>query len=341
MPPPLLCLVATLLTRLIHHAAEPSRATVAHGIIFLPLDFYLKNREALGLNEDQVREMDRIAEELRESGEKIEVAQNPVDQDKVMGSFERLLQAENEMKMLQFRARIAMRKVLTPEQFEKVQGLAKKAVTSRGGAAGGDVREMFEQVRRGIGKRSGGGEPPRELVEKLEQVEQAVKHGRGEEAKRQLEGMLRHLREERGSREPEKAKRAEGSERKRDGIDQEMREIAEAIERTTDPEQRERLQKQMGKLRENQEPSRGASEARRPDEGSAPAGAEGLEKRMRAIGEVAKRTDNPELRERLEGALKRLREAKEAGNREAIDDIMHAIEPLLRDLPRPGTKQKE
>jgi Spy/CpxP family protein refolding chaperone/ribosomal protein S20 len=333
-------------------AEEPSRATVAYGVIFLPLDFYAKHREALGLSEDQMHELQRIAEGMREPAQKLEglmhertkamheaISQNPIDPEKAMDRFQEVLKAENEMKALQFRARIAMRKVLTSEQFSKVGSIVKKAAAAQGGAASGEMREMFEQVRREIAKRSGGGAPPRELVEKLEQIEQAVKHGHEEEAKQQLKGILHQLREEHGSGEPAKAKRAEGSERPGAGIEQEMRKIAEAIEHTTDPEQRERLQKQMGKLRESQERARASSGGKRPDEGAA--GAEGLEKRMREIAEAAKRTDNPERRERLQGALKALREATESGNREAIQDIMRAIEPVLREVSQAGVKRKE
>ncbi|MEQ1859208.1 MAG: periplasmic heavy metal sensor [Chthoniobacteraceae bacterium] len=270
-------------------AEEPSRAAVAHGIVFLPLDFYPKHREALGLSEEQVREMHGIAEGMRAPAEKIEaeirertkalheaVGQNPVDREKVMHSFERVLQAENEMKMLQFRTRIAMRSQLTPEQYAKVAALvkhgAKKESGARDGASEGGIHEPLQKVREQLRKRAGGGDLPRDVVEKLEQIEQMAKQGRVDEAREQLEGILRHLRDESSSARP--------------------------------------------------------PEGKRPD-GAPQAGGEELKKRIHRIAEAAEQTDNAEVRERLQDAVRRLREAAESGNREVVDDIMRSVEPML------------
>ena len=330
-------------------AAEPASDSVFHGVLFLPLDFYPKHREALGLSDDQMRELQRIAGEMREPAEKIEaamqertkalheaIAQNPVEPGKAMERFQQVLQAENEMKMLQFRTRIAMRSVLKPGQYEKVAALAKQENASREGGPGGELQRKFQQLREAIHQRVGGGEVPRELVEKLEQIEQMAKQGRVDEARAQIEAMLGHLREDRGPRESAEGKRAGGAE-----MEQQMRKLHEQMERTSDPEQRERLQQQMHKMQEAQERSRGGAEAKRPEAGAPRDGENALEKHMQAIAEVAKRTDDPEKRERLEGALKGLHEALKAGNREAVEKILHAIEPVLRDATGGGAKPKK
>ena len=316
-------------------------------MMFLPLDFYPKHREALGLSDDQVREMQGIAQGMREPAEKIEaemrertkalheaVQQNPVDREKVMHSFEKVLQAENQMKMLQFRTRIAMRGQLTPEQYSKAAALAKKEGVARGGGSAGELQAKLQQVREELRKRTGGSELPREIVEKLERIEQAAKQGRVDEAREQLDAILRHLREESGSRPPAQGKRPEGASQPGGEVEQRMRMLAEKMEKTTDPEQREQLQQQMRKLRENQQRASAGTDRKRP-EGAAQADGAELKKRIHQIAEMAERTDNPEVRERLQGAVRGLREAAESGNREAIEKIMRSIEPVLRESGKP------
>ena len=327
-------------------AAEPARAVVAHGIALLPLDFYLDHRDALDLSKDQVREIQGIVQGMREPGERMEaemrertqalheaIQQNPVDQERVMQSFEKVLQAENQMKMLQFRTRLAMRSQLTAEQYSKAAALAKEGGVARGGRNAGELNASLQQVRDEIRKRSGG-DLPREVVEKLERIEQAAKQGRVDEAREQLTGMLRHLREESGVRASAQGQRPGGAERPAGEIEQRMRMIAEKMEKTTDPAQREQLQQQMRKLRENGQHARVGAGRDRSD--SAPQGGGGdLKMRIQQIAEKAEHAKNPEVRERLQGAVRGLREAAESGDREAVEKIMRAIEPVLRESNQP------
>ena len=68
-----LCIVIGLMLlsngRMQSQTDEPAHVTVAHGIMFLPLNFYPKHREELGLSEDQIREMQHILESLRQPNE--------------------------------------------------------------------------------------------------------------------------------------------------------------------------------------------------------------------------------------------------------------------------------
>lgn len=324
-------------------AEEPKRESAGPGPVLVPFDFYPRHREELRLNEDQVREMQRLAEGMRDSGQKLEaerrertkafqelMAQSPIDSEKAMDRFQAVLKAENEMKVLQLRSGIAMRNALTSEQAAKLQPLAQKERASQGGQNPAEIREMFQQVKEEIRKRSEG-EPPREVVERMEQIERAARQGRMGEAKGQLEAMLRHLRNEPGSHPSADGKPTGDAQRAE--REQQMRAIKEKIEHTDDPEQRERLQQQMRKLSGGKEHERSASPSDAPKEG--------LEKRMREIGAAAKRTDDPELREQLHGALKGLREAAESGNHEAVEKIMRAIEPALRKAAGGSDKGKE
>jgi hypothetical protein len=64
--------------------------------------------------------------------------------------------------------------------------------------------------------------------------------------------------------------------------------------------------------------------------GSAPR-PDDLEQFMKVLGEAAKRTDNPELRTRFEGAIQKIRGAAERGDPDAVRAVMKSIEPALRE----------
>ncbi len=323
-------------------AEEPKRESAGPGPVLVPFDFYPTHRKELGLNEDQAHEMQRLAEGMRDSGQKLEaerrertralqevMAQSPIDSEKALDRFQAVLKAENEMKALQFRSGLAMRKVLSPEQTAKLELLAKKQI-GEGGDANRAIRERLDQVREQIRRRAGGGEPPREVMEGFKQIEQSARQGRMGEAKEQLEAMLHHLRDEPGSQASADGKPT--GEAQRAEREQQMRGIKEKMEHTEDPEQRERLQQQLRKLSAVEGQARKSSESdSQKVEGPSHASGAKVEKLMREIGEAAKRTDNPELREQLQGALKGLREATESGNREAVEKIMRAVEPALRN----------
>ena len=204
-------------------AEEGGRDPIAKTSVFLPFDFYPRHREDLGLNEEQVREMQRIADGMREAAQKLEgerakrtkalqeaMDQKPIDVEKAMERFQAVLNAENELKVLQFRSGIAMRNALRPEQLAKLQLLATKDSAGRVAGARAVLNERVQQLRAEIHGRTGG-EPPPELVEQIKQIEQATKDGRFSEAKGQLEQVLRRLREESGSSSAAEAKSSDAA----------------------------------------------------------------------------------------------------------------------------------
>ena len=301
--------------------AEPAAEAVHHGILFLPLDFYPDHREQLGLDDGQVRRMEEIIHGMREHGEKLDrlidertralhqaVAENPANTELAVRRFKEVLEAENEMKMLQFGTRMKLREVLRPEQYEKVRQLAAKHDQPRA-REGGDLGKALEQVRLSIEKRHKG-EPPREVAERLEHIEQAARHGRMQEAREQLGALLRDLED----KEPGRHEDAP--------LQKRMEKLERAIQETNDPEQRERLQNEMRELREARKTAAKTEH---------PAGRVGkdLDQQMRRIAEAAERADNPEVRERLQHALGKLREAAKQDNAEVIEDILRAVDRLL------------
>lgn len=307
-------------------ADEPARVQVNYGIGFLPLDFYIDRREQLGINEDQVQVMKKIIENMRGPGEKLAkemqertkalqeaVGQNPVNAEASMERFKAVLEVENQMKAMQFRARMEMRQVLRPEQYEKVRAMAAKAQQSKQGGSSGSLQEKLNQVRQQIAQHTGG-KVPREVLEKLERIEQAAKQGHAAEAEKQLNALLQHLKGGKGHGQA--------------NVEQQMRQLKEAMKNAKSPEERQKIEQHMRKLHES------AQSGGNHPEGKPRAGGMELDKLMHRINEVAEHTDKPEVREQLKAAAANLKEAARSGNKEAAHDIMQAIQPLL-SKPKP------
>lgn len=236
-------------------AEEPSRGGGLSGLLAMPPEFFLQQRAALGLSEDQMKRLQDIAEKMKEPAEKVgarmhergkalqeSLEQSSSDPEKVMPRFEEMLKAENEMKMLQFRSRLEMRAVLTPEQIAKLPSLATQKRAPGTGEVPGDVREMLQQVRAELAKRSSGSEPPREVVEMLERIEDSAKRGEVEQAKERLQSMLARLR-------GEPAGSPAGAPSGLSGLEERARKIADAAEHSSDPKIREQLQTAVQGLR--------------------------------------------------------------------------------------------
>ncbi len=182
------------------------------GAIFVPFDFYPRHRDELGLNDAQTREMQRLSDQMRDSAVALEaerrertkalqeaMARDSIDPKIAMELFEAVtLKVENELKALQFRNGIAMRNLLTPAQTAKLQPLATKDKASGIAATSGVLDQKLEQLRAEIRKRSHDGEPAREVVARLEQIEQMARQGRVTEATTQIDEMLRDLRSQAG-----------------------------------------------------------------------------------------------------------------------------------------------
>lgn len=208
VPALLLAIVAAGLSAPPLFAGEPPRDPAAPKPVFVPFDFYPRHREELGLNDDQLREMQRLSDQMRESALTLEaerrertktlqdaMAQDSIDPKKAMELFEGVLKIENEIKALQFRNGIAMRNLLTPAQVARLLPLAIK--DKKAGIASPEVLdEKLQQLRAEIRKRSAGGEPSREVVAKVEQIERAAREGHVTEARAQIDEMLRTLRGE-------------------------------------------------------------------------------------------------------------------------------------------------
>lgn len=175
---------------------------------FVPFDFYPRHRDELGLSEEQLREMQRLSDQMRESAQSLEAQRrertkamqevvlqdSPIDPKKAMEVFDAVLKVENELKALQFRNGITMRNLLTPAQAALLQPIIAREKSAGIVSTSGVLDEKLQQLRSEIRKRAKGGAPTREVVSRVEQIERTAREGRVNEARTQIDEMLRELR---------------------------------------------------------------------------------------------------------------------------------------------------
>jgi len=204
-------IVAAILVSPAFAGQPPGSDSAAAKLIFVPFDFYPRHRDELGLSDEQTREMQRLSDQMRDSAVALEAERRErtkalqeamgrdfIDPKMAMELFEAVLKVENELKALQFRNGIAMRNLLTPAQTAKLLPLATKDKASGIAATSGVLDQKLDQLRAEIRKRTNGGEPTREVVARVERIEQLARQGRVAEARTQIDEMLRDLRSEAG-----------------------------------------------------------------------------------------------------------------------------------------------
>jgi hypothetical protein len=261
-------------------AQEPSKRPAPAPPALIPFEAFVKFREALGLSEDQVREIGRIAEGMGDAGRKLEserrertealqeaLAQRPIDLEKAMPRFQGVLQVENEMKALQFRSMVAAQNVLSPEQAEKVRAIAAKMQGSRDGSPAGaaaDLRERLDQIRVQLRKRHGG-ELPKEAVAMLERIEQAAQEGKLAEAKNQMEGLLAQLGN--AGEAPKKNPKDPGANAQPSPaeINQAIMKTEKELAESTEPGKREKLLQQLAKYHQIQARVAAGEKSKQPE----------------------------------------------------------------------------
>ena len=205
------------LTLLFTTALAPFRAA-AEGLEreLPPPDFYARNADALGLSEaqkDRLREtMQRAESQFREVREQMgsreaalreAVADASKSEDEVMPHLRAMLETEAKAKAVQFRAQLTLRRLLTPEQWEKARPLIAQA-GAKGGGPSDEMRarlqERFEQVRSRAQEIFRDSAPPEEFQRTVREVEERVKAGDPEGARKMLERILQELEKERVKR---------------------------------------------------------------------------------------------------------------------------------------------
>jgi hypothetical protein len=334
-------------------AEEPPRRSLATPSMLIPFDAYTKHREAIGLSEDQARELSRIAEGIGDAAKKLEgerrertealqeaVSHRPIDLDSAMQRFQAVLQVENEMKALQFRSGVAAQNLLSPEQAAKVNAIAAKTQGSRDGATAGNdagaVREKLEQLKGELRKR-GGGELSKETVAALERVEQAAQQGKLDEAKKHMEGLLAQLGNKGEAPRKFTKEPAQDAQPSAAGIKQEIGKVEKELA-VSDGEKRERLQQQLAKLHKMEEQLAANSDASRREKIAPKGEGENKEKSkqpdrpekptFKGEGEPKEKVKQPDAQEK--GSVKGDGEAKEKGKFDKNAENTKRPDPELR-----------
>ncbi len=137
MSMPLLVVFLSLIASVAQADELPGKKDVFKGKLFAP-NIILEHQDELGLTKDQFTAIKKAVVEvqasiaghewdLREAYMKTlsSLDESPIDEDKVLKSVEEALLAENQVKQLQVRMLIRLRKLLTQEQVEYLQAQRK------------------------------------------------------------------------------------------------------------------------------------------------------------------------------------------------------------------------
>lgn len=212
-----LCLTAIFAITLLRAVAEPNPVESE----LFPPDFLMAQREALGLNETQLQDIQAIVQDvqpkfetlkgqLEERGKAFHEAlhQAKADTSQAEEKLRALLTQENEMKVLQVRLMLNLRSKLTPEQVEKARQLRQQQQQPQPGTAGSDPRiglperlgKKFEQLKTAMQERAFGGAPPEEIVKQVGEIQRLAQEGQPLEAERRIDLLIGQLRE--GKKKP-------------------------------------------------------------------------------------------------------------------------------------------
>jgi len=205
----LLPFFALPLLGLLHATAAPNPIEQE----LFPPDFLMNQREALGLDETQLHELQATVQEvqpkfetlrgqLEERTRALQAALHEAKPDvaQTEEKLRALLGQENEMKILQIHLMLTLRNKLTAEQVDKARQLRQDPRTQSGG---GDPRQglperlqkKFEQLKAAVQERAFGGAPPEEIVKQVGEIQHLAQGGQPLEAEHRIDLLLTQLRE--------------------------------------------------------------------------------------------------------------------------------------------------
>ncbi|MEP6670877.1 MAG: periplasmic heavy metal sensor [Chthoniobacter sp.] len=209
-----LLLITVTLLAFLHPAAAQNPI---EGELFPP-DFLLAQREAIGLNEKQLQDIQSIVQDVQQKFETLkgqleergrafqEILHQPKpDIAQVEDKLRAMLTQENEMKLLQVHLMLSLRNTLTAEQVDKARQLRQQQPSP---TAGKDPREglperlgkKFEQLKTAMQERAFEGAPPEEIVKQVGEIQKLAQSGQPLEAERRIDQLIVQLRE--GKKKP-------------------------------------------------------------------------------------------------------------------------------------------
>jgi Spy/CpxP family protein refolding chaperone len=178
-----------------------------------PPDFLFSQREALGLNETQLQDIQAIVQDVQPKFEALKgqleerskafrdaLHQAKPDLAQTEDKLRTMLTQENEMKVLQIHLMLTLRSKLTPEQVDKARQLRQQAQPQ---AAGADPRQglperlqkKFQELKAAVEQRAFGGAPPEEIVKQVGEIQNLAQTGQPLEAERRIDQLIIQLRD--------------------------------------------------------------------------------------------------------------------------------------------------
>jgi Spy/CpxP family protein refolding chaperone len=213
-----LCVAAVVACGSFVKAAPPANhpaSTVSSGnsidTLLFPPDAVLRNREKLGLTDQQVEE---IKSGLHEAGSKSEelqqraalatgrlaelIAAGDVDEEAAVKLLDDLLAVEKDQKRLHLRVMIRVRNKLTPEQRRIAAKMQQDSASQKGVEE--RLKEKMSRIQQAVQSRAEAGDPPSDVVAVMQKFPELMRNGQPREAEALLDRVIAML----GGAEPGK-----------------------------------------------------------------------------------------------------------------------------------------
>lgn len=183
-------------------------ATDAVDAELFPAEFLYKQREAIGVTDDQIRAIGEImkqyqpvfTEAKRQLDEAVAAMQKllRIDQPDEAQTEEKMhavLDCEGEIKMLQLRMLLAIRGELSAEQLGKARQLRDQLIARNAAETSRHerVEKKLEQIREAIKKQAPDGNVPTEIVARAKGIYELLSAGKEADAEKQIDELLNLL----------------------------------------------------------------------------------------------------------------------------------------------------
>ena len=183
------------------HAAGPPQDPIEQ--LLLRPDTVLEFREQLGLTSDQLEQISSIVDETSRTAWELtsrnEKARNTlierlnvdrIDEDAALKRFDELVAVEREQKRLHLKTMIRLRNILTAKQIRIARQLrnqsANQVVELR-------LKTKMRRIEKEVQSRSQQGQPPFEVVERMQEFPKLMKAGKVNSAEALLDRVLKML----------------------------------------------------------------------------------------------------------------------------------------------------
>ena len=191
-------------------ADKPSTHADPFAGAFFPPEVILQTHEQIGMSQQQlemfqarVSKTQTQSEDLRKKLE-LETAalaalakQERVEEASLLSQFDKVLDAERNLKHLHISLMVAIKNLLTPEQQARLRELVKDGGTQIAEATRTRLMEKMERVKAGAQAMADGGLDPADILRAMEQnFKPLIESGKVMEAEAELDRVLEQLKPE-------------------------------------------------------------------------------------------------------------------------------------------------